>query len=153
MLATKSCVIGSETWIKTTGTLLVACWMTVRFMVATATITSGSRPISCAGVPAKIDADVMAFLPSELAQSLDERRDIGLWSRLGRSAVHQHADATYRARLRARRKRPRCRSGEHRDEFAPFHLTELHSLPLARNPRQHIRSSRMKSGDRCAAAF
>jgi hypothetical protein len=32
-------------------------------------------------------------------------------------------------------------------------LTELHSLPLARNPRQHIRSSRMKSGDRCAAAF
>jgi hypothetical protein len=32
---------GSETCTNTTGTVLVACWMTVRFVVAEAKITSG----------------------------------------------------------------------------------------------------------------
>jgi len=47
-LATNPCATGSETCTNTTGTVLVACWMTVRFVVEEARITSGISPINCA---------------------------------------------------------------------------------------------------------
>src|SRR5215475_15755783 len=48
MFATKPCSTGSETCTNTTGTLLVACWITVRLVVEAARMTSGVRPINCA---------------------------------------------------------------------------------------------------------
>jgi hypothetical protein len=42
----------------------------------------------------------------------------------------EHTNATHTlALLRARRERPRRRAAEQHDEFAPFQLTKLHSLP------------------------
>jgi hypothetical protein len=46
--AMKPCATGSETCTNTTGTVLVACWITVRFVVDEARITSGVSPINCA---------------------------------------------------------------------------------------------------------
>ena len=44
-------------------------------------------------------------------------------------------------RLRARRERPRHRrAAKQRDEIAPFHLVELHSVPV---PGQHIGLARI----------
>jgi hypothetical protein len=47
-LATNPWATGSETCTNTTGTVLVACWMTVRLVVEAVRITSGINPINCA---------------------------------------------------------------------------------------------------------
>jgi hypothetical protein len=48
MLATKPCATGSVTCRNTTGMVLVACRITVRFVVEEANIASGISPINCA---------------------------------------------------------------------------------------------------------
>jgi hypothetical protein len=75
------------------------------------------------GVPANVDAEILAFGPSQLAESLDKGRHIRLRCGLRRGAVHEHADPPHLIRLlRARRERPCCRrAAEKGDEVAPFH--------------------------------
>src|SRR5262249_22464973 len=83
----------------------------------------GACESGIAVVPADIDPDVLAFVPSDLVQSLDEGRQIRLESRLGTGAIHQHANAPRLTRrlLRAHRQRPCCRAAEQRDELAALH--------------------------------
>src|SRR5262249_14869311 len=83
----------------------------------------GACESGIAVVPADIDPDVLAFVPSDLVQSLDEGRQIRLESRLGTGAIHQHANAPRLTRrlLRAHRQRPCCRAAEQRDELAAVH--------------------------------
>src|SRR5262245_23026612 len=72
---------------------------------------------------ANIDAEILAFNPSQLTKFLDECREIRLPRRVGRRAIHEHADApnALARLLRARCERPRRRAAEQRDERAAFH--------------------------------
>src|SRR5262245_45182022 len=72
--------------------------------------------------PARVDLQVAAFVPAELAQRLLECREAsyGIWIVIHRT--DEHADPPYPVRLlRARRERPCNRAAEHRDERAPPH--------------------------------
>src|SRR5215831_6266367 len=72
---------------------------------------------------ANIDAEILAFNPSQLTKFLDECREIRLPRRVGRRAIHEHADApnALARLLRARCERPGGRAAEQRDELAPLH--------------------------------
>src|SRR5262249_47761432 len=73
-----------------------------------------------AGVPANIDAEILALNPSKLPERLHECRQIRFSHRIGRRKAHQHADTP--RLLRPRRERPCCsRAAEQRDELAPPH--------------------------------
>src|SRR5262249_13919165 len=70
-----------------------------------------------------VDADIAVLRPSARLQSLTESRETRLGIRIVLGKPHQHADTPhpFRRLLRARRKRPRLRSAEQRDERAPSH--------------------------------
>src|SRR5262245_26613115 len=71
---------------------------------------------SPAGVPANVDAKILALNPSRLPQRLHECRQIRLLHRIGRRKAHQHADTP--RLLRARRERPSDRRAtEQSDEL------------------------------------
>src|SRR5262249_37493900 len=74
---------------------------------------------STASVPANIDVEILALNPSKLPERLHECRQIRLSHRISRRIAHQHADPP--RLLRSRRKRPRRRAAEQRDELAAFH--------------------------------
>jgi hypothetical protein len=98
------------------------------------------------------DADVAAVGPTELCQSLEERRIADLTLRIVRGRGVQHTDPPHAAwLLRARRKWPRRRAAEEREELAPFYMTKLHPLPQAR--RQHNGLARLKSGGAAVRDF
>jgi hypothetical protein len=64
----------------------------------------GSHTIGINSAIAKVDAQVAAFVPSQLAQLLDEGCHIGLAIRLSRRVVHEHANPPHAvALLRLRR--------------------------------------------------
>src|SRR5262249_13987724 len=69
-----------------------------------------ARKRGVTSAPANIDAEILAFNPSQLTKSLDECREIRLPRRVGRRAIHEHADApnALARLLRAPRDRP-CR--------------------------------------------
>src|SRR5262249_18848927 len=72
--------------------------------------------------PASFDADVAAVGPTELCQSLEERRVADLTFRIIRGRGVQHTDPPHAAwLLRMRRERPRRRAAEERDERAALH--------------------------------
>ena len=74
--------------------------------------------------PADVGADVVTFVPAELLQGLHQRGDAGLPFRRVRTKIHQHADPPRRGwLLRARRKRPRRRAADNRDELPPSHAS------------------------------
>src|SRR5262249_59199571 len=61
--------------------------------------------------------------PAQLRQRLGKRQEAGLPGRIVCGERHEHADAPHAlALLRARRKRPRRRAAEQRDELAAFHV-------------------------------
>jgi hypothetical protein len=71
--------------------------------------------------PAKLDVDVAAFGPSDLAQSLPESRDAKARFRVILYHPHQYTDPPLAALLRAHRDWPRRYTAEKRDELAPSH--------------------------------
>src|SRR5215468_4079594 len=79
--------------------------------------------LGIATVPPNVDAQIRAFCPSELPQSLDEGCHIRLKYCLGRRGVHEDANPPDSlAPLRAHGKWPCCRRArEPRNEFAPSH--------------------------------
>src|SRR5262249_20135206 len=75
---------------------------------------------STAGVPANIDAEILALNPSKLPERLHECRQIRFSHRIGRRKAHQHADTP--RLLRPCGERPcRSRAAEQRDELAALH--------------------------------
>jgi hypothetical protein len=85
--------------------------------------------IGTAGGPAVVDPHVAAVDPTQLLQSLQERRDASLGYRMVLAERHEHANAPHPLRLlRPCRERPRCRAAEQRDELAPSRVE--HGLPL-----------------------
>jgi hypothetical protein len=70
-----------------------------------------------------LDPQVAVLGPTQLPQTLHERRDAGLSFRIVRGQVQEHADASQPLRLLCvRRERPsRRRNAEERDELAPLH--------------------------------
>src|SRR5712691_5583520 len=130
-LATKPCATGSETCRNTTGMVLVDSWEVGRGRgddhVGHQTnqlrrVDAGELGI--ARVPANVDAEILAFDPSQLTQPLHQCRHIRLRCLPGSGPVHQYADAPHPGRLlRARRKRP-ChrRAAKQRDELPTPHV-------------------------------
>src|SRR5262249_16092403 len=69
-----------------------------------------------------VNADIVAFRPSTLLEPLPECREASPYFRIVLGQARQHADAPQPARLlRVRRKRPRRRTPEKRDELASSH--------------------------------
>jgi hypothetical protein len=65
-----------------------------------------------------------------LLQALRKRRDAYPPVRIVLRLRHQRADAAHSsALLRLRRKRPRYRAADQRDELAPFQTIQLHAVP------------------------
>ncbi len=78
-----------------------------------------------------LEGDGAAFDPAEFAQAVHQG---GKPLAVGRArAWYEHADERlFRGLLRVRSERPRRRrAAEQRDEFSPFQLIELHSVPSA----------------------
>jgi hypothetical protein len=74
------------------------------------------------GVPARVNPNVTALCPSQIAQPLCQSGKEPLGQRLGLGKLYQHPDAPHPlALLRACRHRPRRRASEQRDEIATFH--------------------------------
>src|SRR6266849_6642566 len=95
--------------------------------------------------PTNIDPQVAANSPPSLLQTLEECRETGLPFRIVGGQVHEHADAPHpRCLLSARRKWPRHRAADDRDEFAPFHSIVSPALGpggfLSRWTCQHLSS-------------
>jgi len=68
---------------------------------------------------------------ADFVQALSERKQTAR-ELVGRLAAEK-SDQRHRRLLRPPRERPRGRgAAEQRDEFAPFYLIELHSVPSAR---------------------
>src|SRR5262249_5578214 len=78
------------------------------------------------------------FDQSRLTKSLDECREIRLPCRIGRRAIHQHADAPHPLRmLRTSSERPRSRrAAEQHDELAALH--SITSSARARIPGGNV---------------
>src|SRR6516162_1373515 len=74
--------------------------------------------------------------PARLPQAIQKRCQTGLSFRAVGCHAHEHADAPHvlASLLSARRKRPRCRAAEQRDEVASFQLIELHLVPRQPGP-------------------
>src|SRR5947208_143291 len=69
----------------------------------------GSHPFGAFASESVIEADVAAFAPPELLETLSECCEIGLPDRIRLSESHDHADAAHTfALLCARRKGPSC---------------------------------------------
>src|SRR5262249_32498017 len=75
------------------------------------------------GDPARLNAHVTAFDPSQFLQALHESGEARLTFLVARRQTHERADAPYAlALLSARRKRPgTCRAGNYFDKLAPSH--------------------------------
>src|SRR5262245_6831847 len=72
--------------------------------------------------PARVDLHVAADAPAGLLETLQERAEAGLKFPIVRSRGQENAnEAHLLALLRARRKRPRRRAAEQRDELALVH--------------------------------
>ena len=83
--------------------------------------------------PANVDAHVAADTPTQFLQSLQKRGNAGLPFRIVRNLAYEHADAPRPLTLlRPRRKRPRRRAAEQRDELAAPHIRAWGFLPLGR---------------------
>ena len=131
-LATKPLPTGSTTFTKMMGTVLVCCFNAAVVGVLCETEVGLHRDeflreslyqFHVGPRPASVDPDVTALGPAELMESLAECGDEGLIFRVVLGHRHQHADPPNSARLlRARRERPRCRSAEHTEKFAPSHV-------------------------------
>src|SRR5262249_9456345 len=88
-------------------------------------IRRGFCTFGIARTPAIFDPDVTAIGPAQLLERIEERRDAGLALTIGlRVTRDQHPYPP--ELLRARRKWPRRRAAEQRDELAAFQLIELH---------------------------
>src|SRR3977135_3279729 len=69
-----------------------------------------------------LDSDIAVLRPAERSESLPKRNDAGHYFRIVLGVWMQERDATHAlARLRPRRKWPRCRTAEQRDELAASH--------------------------------
>jgi len=77
-------------------------------------------PIGVIAVPPKDHPHVATIVPTQLSKRLRERREVSLPHGIVFVKRHEHPDAPHAvALLRARRKRPRRRAAEERDELAP----------------------------------
>src|SRR5262245_97734 len=86
---------------------------------ATITDTRTTRP-KTASASEQTENSSKLVSSSQESQLLMKRCDAGLEDRIVWSCGQQHAYAAHpRGLLRPRRKRPRCRAAEQRDEFAP----------------------------------
>src|SRR5438132_4948633 len=80
------------------------------------------QPVEIVGGESPLDMDVAVLQPAELLESLLKCCDPPVPFRVGLRAMHQDTEAPDSAALlRARRKRPRRRATEKRDELAAFH--------------------------------
>jgi hypothetical protein len=81
--------------------------------------------------PSIVDPHVVADSPAQLLQSLMESCEARLSFSIIGDGVHEHADPPHPLRLlRAGRERPRHCATEQRDELAPSHAMEIHSISL-----------------------
>ena len=80
------------------------------------------------GSPAGLNPDVAADAPAELPQRLQKCSYAGLILRIVRGKWQEQADVADSLLLRTRRKRPRSRPTDKRDELAPPHV----ATPYAR---------------------
>jgi hypothetical protein len=81
-----------------------------------------ARERGVAGIPANIDAEILAFGPPRLLQGLEERGHIRLRRRFGRDAVHQHSHTAHRTGLLRARHERQCRRAAEK----PYELTSPH---------------------------
>ena len=89
--------------------------------------------------PASFDPDIAALRPTELLESLAERRDKGLAFRVALGICHQHVDPPHPlGLLRARYNRPRNRrAAKNGDKLPPPQMIDPHLPPPVRG-RQRI---------------
>ena len=79
-----------------------------------------------------IDLNIAVLPPSERLDTLPKCSDADLNFRVVLGEWMQKYDPPHAiGLLRAHRKRPRCRSGEQREERAPFRLIEVHFRPAS----------------------
>jgi len=99
------------------------------------------------------DVDVAALCPSKLFEPLQECRETRLVFGVVLRRAHEHADVPHPVSfLRLRRKRPRRRAAEQRNELAALYSMQIHLLPQL-GDRQHTALASIKSGPRCTARF
>jgi hypothetical protein len=92
------------------------------------------REFGIAGIPTNVDAEILTFGPSQLAQSSREGRQIRLEFRLGRRRAHKHPYASHApVLLRPRHHRPRRRAAKPRDELSPSHPSSSQAVSLSRS--------------------
>src|SRR5262245_5225885 len=69
-----------------------------------------------------INADIAPFVPTQILESLAQRRDLSLSCRIGLGIAYQHADAAHALRLlSARHEWPRRYTAKCADKFSPPH--------------------------------
>jgi len=78
-----------------------------------------SLAVNIVRAPTNVDPHIAAIAPAQLLQGLLERREAGLPLFIIRGSVYEDANAPHPIwLLRARRKRPRCGTTEHRNKLA-----------------------------------
>jgi hypothetical protein len=109
----------------------------------------GVDPISLDLEAARNNIEIVAFDETVKAKFIEEC-NVGRTLPIRRK---QTSEAIHSPRLlRPRRERPRGRAAERSNEFAPFKLTKLHSLPQARVTK-HNRIGEGQSGACCSAGY